>query len=276
MRLYVDGFVRTGTTVDARALPVAGETVAAAVRGADTSVTVDAPTPGPVHGYIGHIRPEMSLSVKTALAAAARSQGHSAPVDEELAAARERLSALSVPGPDETPVAETDGTTAPATEVRRLRERTAELRGRINALEEYGADTSTLRTELAETARALSEAETDRMAATQRREERSAELRDVRDEREERLRLQDRVGNLRRTARAQLVDAVRGKFAAAVASAPGPTPADPFAVDETVAALAIARVADVRAPLVLDCDCFETPAAAAQWLDAPVVLTESV
>jgi hypothetical protein len=85
------------------------------------------------------------------------------------------------------------------------------------------------------------------------------------------MRLEDRAANLERAARAHLVEQVETAYTDAVAAVPGRTPANPFEADGVTAALAIARVAALDAPVVLACDRFESAAAAASWLDAPVI-----
>lgn len=267
MRLVADGIVRTGRAIDARALPVDGTAVTAAVRGTDVSVTVEASDPKPVHERVGHVRPGMGLSVRTALAVAARSRGLSAPQDEKVAAVRERLAALEVP---EAPTRAARRELA-ATGTDRLRERVAELRGRVRALRDRGLDAGDAEADLASAVRELSEAETEAVAARQRFESATAAAREMRDARERRLELEDRAANLRRAARAHLVAELEAEYAAAVSDAPGPTPADPFEADPVTAALSVGRVANLRAPVVVECDRFGAPAAAASWLDAPVI-----
>lgn len=269
MRLVADGIVRTGRAIDARALPVDGTAVVAAVRGADASVTVEAPDPRPIHERIGHVRPGMGLSVRTALAAAARSRGLSAPQDGQIAAVRERLAAIEVPEAS-AQTARRD-LAATGTETGRLRERVAELRGRVRALRERGLDAGAAEADLASAVRELSEAETEAVAARQRFERATEAAREARDVRERRLELEDRAANLRRAARSHLVAELEREYAAAVVDAPGPTPADPFEADPVTAALSVGRIADLRAPVVVESDRFDAPAAAASWLDAPVI-----
>ncbi|MFB6180057.1 MAG: hypothetical protein ABEI77_10070 [Halorientalis sp.] len=97
------------------------------------------------------------------------------------------------------------------------------------------------------------------------------QAREARDVRDERLRLEDERANLERAARAHLVEQVASVYANAVATAPGPTPDDPFAADSVTAALAVGRVGHLQAPVVLECDRFEDASAAAAWLNVPVV-----
>lgn len=274
MILRVDGRTRCGAVIDCRDCEGSadadctadGAAVAAAVRGEPSPCGAVCPAPGPVHDRAGHVHPTLSLSVRPALAAAARSRGLSAPQDDALADVREELATF-----DEFPSAAASPTDADAvppddSEVERLREEVAALRGRVRTLTDQGRDADDERERLREAAARLSELTTQRVAAAERRRR----DRRRRDRRERRLRLQDRESNLARDARAHLVDGVRDRFADAVADR-DPTVDDPFAADDVTAALAVLRVADLCAPVVLAVDRFADPASAARWLDAPVV-----
>ncbi|MCU4802144.1 hypothetical protein OB920_17345 [Halobacteria archaeon HArc-gm2] len=275
MILRVGGQTFCGAVVDLRDVDVDassdGASIAAAIRGEESRCGVHCPPASPVHARAGYVRPGMGLSTRTALAAAGRSRGLDTPSDDELAAVRSELAALDG---DETECPSAP-TTAPDADRERLRERVAELRGRVQALESTDRDASNARSKLRDAARRLSELETERVAAVETRERSRA----LRDRRERRLKLQDRGANLERDARAHLVADLREEFAAAVdslqaVSAGGATANDrdhPFDVDPVTAALAILRIAAVRAPVVLTVDRFEHPAAAARWLAAPVV-----
>lgn len=275
MILRVDGRTRCGAVVDVRDCEgsadadcaTGGAAVAAAVRGEPSPCGAVCPAPGPVHECAGHVHPGLSLSVRPALAAAARSRGLSAPQDDALAEVREELATFDE-SPADGPASPTDADAAPPdeTEVERLREEVAALRGRVRTLTDQGRDADDERERLREAAARLSELTTERVAAAERRRR----DRRRRDRRERRLRLQDRESNLARDARAHLVDHVREAFADAVADR-DPTVDDRLAADDVTAALAVLRVADVRAPVVLAVDRFADPARAARWLDAPVV-----
>lgn len=263
---------------------------------------IDCPAPSAVHGRIGQIEPTIDLDLRAALAAAARSRGETAPQHDRLRRVREQLAAVEVP--DAEPREARREVASAGADERRLRERVAELRGRVQTLRETAPESQRLadaERELAATAGELSEAETDRLAAEQRlaRAERTA--RRARDARERRLRLQDRAENLRREARATLARRTYPDFVDALTDLPTVDPSaavqgdlsslvfaddDPsgavgersapeglpeFAGEETAAALAIARLADVDAPIVFAGEQFDTAAAAAAWLDAPVV-----
>lgn len=269
MRLECDGVVRAGRVVDARDLDLDRGAVVAAIRGEGASVVVETPEPRPVHERVGDVHPEVSVSVRAALAAAARSRGRTAPQDDRIDAIRSELDDLPIPTASTRSarrrVAKRRG------ETDRLEERVAELRGRVRALRERDADASDAAAELSATARELTEAETALIAARERHEAATETARAARDARERRMKLKDRLANLRRASREHLADAVADEYRRAVAVAPWATPADPFEAGDVTAALGTARVADLRAPLVLSCDRFADPATAAEWLDAPVV-----
>lgn len=203
------------------------------------------------------------------------------PADPDVAAARRRVA----------------GT---ADDVDQLRERVATLRGRVAAAREAGRDADDIETELTAAIRNLSEAETERAAAREAVDRARRRAREARDRRERRRRLEEKLANLSRDARAHLVDSLRERFAAALAAVPGwegtrpadeskhqvgvsrpaedgsvvssgPVASDPFDADPVPAALAVCRVARLYAPVVLDCDRLGGPGSAAEWLDARVV-----
>lgn len=262
--------VRERRVVDLRDAGIgAGRTRRAIYEGAVDGLQVDCPDPQPVHEHVGVVSPAVSVAVRPALAAAARSRGLTAPQDDDLAAVRERLAGRSVPDADPDPADARRRLAGTESTVERRRERVATLRGRIQAAREAGRDVDALQSELADATRELSEAETERAAAREALDRAERLARDVRDAREERRRLQDRAGNLERAARNHLVDRVREEYVVAVADLCGDG-ADPFAVADDAAALAVGRIADLRAPVVLACDRL-TPTEAAAWLDAPVI-----
>lgn len=285
----------TGSVIDLRDAnyDLAPDAVVAAVRSdgdtatisdPETSLSVVCPTPGPVHEHVGLVRSESTVSLRHALAAAARSRGHTVPQDDEIAAVRDRLAGLDAPDVD---LAAARRRVADATgEETELRERVAALRGRVQALREdrtdaTNCDVADAEAELADAAERLSAAETERIAAEQALAAARECARESRDRRRARLRLQDREANLRRAARERLADTVREEYEAARNDvlAPNhddtdaPTHADTTETtrDPVAAALAVARVAALDAPVVLASDRFEGPTAAASWLDAPVI-----
>lgn len=240
-------------------------------------VAVAAPEPGPAHEYVGCLRPGMGLRLRTALAAAGRARGLSTPSDEALAEARERLADLSTDTPDTAATAREQrrevAEVAPDTD--RLRERVAAARGELAALRREGTDgdADIVADRLASAVADLSEAETSAAAAAERLARERSRIRSGRDVLERRLRLEDRVANLERAARAHLVDELAGPFAEAVAAVPGASPPDPFDAAPVVAAFAIARLARPAAPVVVagENDHFGDASGAHHWLDAPVI-----
>lgn len=268
MILYADGRTYCGAVADLRDVDVDAPAVVAAIRGEDSPYGGHHPSPSEVHDRAGFVRPGMGLATRTALAAAGRSRGLTTPHDAELATVRRELGTVreELAAFDAAAARPGTGPTAPDVDRDRLRERVAELRGHVQALEAVDRNASDARERLRDAARRLSELETERVAAV----ETPNRARELRDRRERRLRLEDREANLEREARAHLVDELRETFAASVTSL---TPAvdDPFEADPVTASLAVLVVATIRAPVVLTVDRFESPAAAADWLDAPVV-----
>jgi hypothetical protein len=276
MRVRVDGVVRAGRAVDCRPLDVDARTLAATIRDESRSgVAVDCPDPSPVHEYVGHVHAGMGLPVRAALAAVARGRGLTAPQDDELAAVEAELASLDPPPVDLAEPRERLAAAAEA-DVAGLRESVAARRGELAARRSLDAEAAPAAERLEAAAAGLAEAETDRVAARQAFEQARGRARDARDARERRLHLQDRAGNLRRAAREHLAGALGDEFATALAAVPGdgsvPGRPSTFEGDPVAAALAVARLADLRAPVVVADGRFETPGAAAATLDAPVVL----
>jgi len=233
-------------------------------------VAVVAPAPQPLHEHVGHVHPGMGLRTRTALARAGRTRGLTTPWDGELAAAREELAAIAVETGDTEPhrraVAETTAETEQA------RERVAAARGRLEAAREHGLDVAEAASELEAAVRELSEVETEGTAARQRLDSAREAARDRRETRERQFRLEDRIANLEREARAHLVARLREPYADAIEAVPGSGRVDdPFAADPVTAALAVARVGAPSAPVLLECDRFASAARAGEFLDAPVV-----
>ncbi len=261
MILRAGGGTWCGAVADLRGADADPADVVAAIRGENSPCDVRCARPGEVHRRAGCVRSGTTLRTRTALAAAGRSRGFDAPQDADLERVREVLASF-----DEEPSVARRPSTAPDVDRDRLRERVAELRGRVRALEARGHDADDERERLRDAARRLSELETERVAAVESR----TMDRERRDRRERRLHLEDRRENLARAARSHLVDELRAEFAAAVDSL-APAVDDPFDADPVTAALAVLRVATVRAPVVIAVDRFDSPAAAARWLDAPVI-----
>ena len=278
VRCRVGDVVRCGRAITVTA-PVEPTVLARAVReegDSDTRVAVVSEDPGPVHGYVGCIRPEMGLRTRTALAAAARSRGFETPHDAALGAAREQVAALEDGDEAESAAAERERLRRAAAEAtaesERLREAVAAARGRLQTRREQGLDPTPAQTALAEAIERLSEAETEATAARQRLDTVRKRTRERRDRQTERFRAAERVANLERRARACLCDQVENNYSTALDAVPdsGDTAA-PFEADPVSRALAVARVADLSAPVVLACGRFEDARAAADWLNAPVI-----
>ncbi|UPW01962.1 hypothetical protein M0R88_07665 [Halorussus gelatinilyticus] len=268
MRVRIAGETRTGRAIDLREYDFAVTEIADAIRGegAASAVSIDCPAPGPAHARVGAIRAGMAWSRRPALAAAARSRGHTAPQADELAEVRDRLDAIDAPTIDLRAARRRVAETGDAAE--ELREEVATVRGRVRALREAEADAADAEADLADATRRLSEVETERIAAEQTLARAREQARTDRERRRERLRLEDRAENLRRSAREALADEVRSRFEDALAALP-----DDGALPEPVgAALAVARVADLDAPVaVARVGPFEGVDAISAWLDAPVV-----
>ncbi len=236
-------------------------------------VAVEAPDPGPVHEHVGLVEADPSLSVRAALAAAARSRGYGAPQAEAIASVRAELADLELPsvstGEARRRVSEAGDRTA------ELDERVAELRGRIRTLRDLDRDPSEAEAQLEAAIAELTEARTERIAAEQLLERQREHARRARDVRQRCLGLEDRLGNLRRDAREHLAGRLQPEFADAVEAVPGRCEAGDrpgaFEGDPVTAALAVARIADLDAPVVLAVDRFPDAAAAADRLYAPVI-----
>lgn len=205
----------------------------------------------------------MTLDRRAALAAAARSRGIETSVDDEIESLQRRVSDFgqSVPSLSDARrrVAETEAA------LEEHRERVATLRGRVQALDD-GSATAEYRTAIRE----LSEAETEHLAAVETLENARKQARSIRDERDRRLRLRDRLENRRREARAELVESIRPAADAAASSAPDGKGCSFEDADPVTAALAAVRVGTVHTPVVLACRRFSDAVEATTWLDAPV------
>lgn len=223
-----------------------------------------------LYDHVTVVAPGLDVDRRAALAAAARSRGVTTSVDDELAAARDRLAGLdeSVPSPAAARRAVADA----ESDLAAHRERVATLRGRLDAGGDEGAETDpAVRESYRDAVRTLSERETEYQAAKERLRDARERARRARDVRERRLRLQDRIGNLERTARDELVAAVRDDVDAAVAQVPDGDAATYEAAGPVTAAIALVRVGVVRRPVVLACRRFPDAATAESWLEAPVI-----
>lgn len=270
----VDGAVYRGRAVDLVGV-VPPATLATAIRQGeategDRTVAVVCRRPHQIHERVGRIRSGMGLRPRTALADAGRARGLGTPVDDALAERQAALAALAVEAPTTADARRDVAETAAETD--RLRERVAAARGRLQARRETGADPGDAADDLAAAVGVLSDVETEAAAARERQERIRSTARESRDRLEDRLRLEDEVGNLEREARATLVERLRPAYEAALAAVPGVEAIDDaFAAPPDAMALAIARVANLDAPVVLASERFETANAAARWLGSPVL-----
>lgn len=216
-----------------------------------------------LYDHVGVVAPGLSLRRADALAAVARSLDVETSVDTERREMRAKLEGLAEPVPSRTAVRRRVAETA--TDLESKRERVATLRGRLQEAEDEH-----LGDEYRDAIRELSEAETDHVAAKEALAEARHRARTVRDSRETRLRLEDRLGNLRRTARRERLETVEPMVDAAVAKVPD-SDAEGYAdADPISAALALIRIGRVEPPVVLACGRFESRREAARWLDASV------
>lgn len=277
MRVTIDGTVHEGRVVDLGDTDVSAASVVRAVGEGDAppNVHVDCPPPGVVHEHTS-LLPPPAFDQRAALADVARALGHEAPSQAALTEARAELESRSPPSVDvhavRRRVAETGA------EEDRLRERVAELRGRLQARRKLAADATAVEAQLTEAVSRLSEAETERIAAEQALDRAEATAREARDRRERRLELEDRVANLEREVRRELTATVWERFRSALRAVPGSASAGEspgtYEGDTVDAALAVARIAPLDAPVVIGgLDRFAGAQAAATTLDAPVIYT---
>jgi hypothetical protein len=285
----VDGgdWTATGEAIDCRTRAVTAAALAAAIRAGpataaatdDHPVSVSCPRPDAVFERVGVVREGTSLSVRGAVAAAARSRGVEAESAEDLAAARETLAAVEVPDVDVSAARERVATARAAAES--VGTDVAAARGVVSAREELGGDVEAAREALREAVATASERRTAVAAAEQALARERERAREARDARRRRLELADRVGRLERDVRAELANAVWGAFVDAVAAVPGGDPAvvgpEPgsFEGDDATAALAAVRIADAATPAVLAAGRFASAERARAVLDAPVILASA-
>ena len=216
-----------------------------------------------LYEHVRVVAPGMSLRRREALAAAARSRGIETSVDAELSSLADELDSLAEPVPSRVEARRRVAETAEDLDAKR--ERVATLRGRMRETE-----AERLEREYRNAIRALSEAETEHAAAQEGLEKARKRARAARDSRNRRLRLEDRAGNLRRRARRELLEAVRPKADRAASKVPGDDAMRFEDVGGVSAALALARIARVRRPIVVACGRFPDRETAERWLETPV------
>lgn len=272
MRIRVGESELVGQALDLRAHDVSATQLVSAVREPATD-RVAAPPAGELHNSVGIIRPGMQFDCGGALAAAGRSIGLESPQAAEIARLDREIAAIEPESPD-LRAARRRAAEAGA-DVAALKETVARISGRLNARRDAGLPTAEVKQELAERTRELTEAETEAIAAEEALPRAEARAETARDERARRLSLVDRRENRRREARQWFRNALAPAFERALASLPVPTePTSPaaFAGPAHVAALAIARIAPLTAPVVLVDGPFERAIEARAALDGPVLL----
>ncbi|MFB6086389.1 MAG: hypothetical protein ABEJ84_06235 [Halodesulfurarchaeum sp.] len=272
MRVRLGETTLVGQALDLRGHGVGATRLAAAVRDPDSDLLIG-PPPNPIHTHLGLISPGMQFDCGGALLEAGRSIGLESPQAAEIARLDREIAAIDPVTPDLR--AARQRAAEAGADVAALREAVARTGGRLNARRDAGLRIAEVKQELAARTRELTEAETEAIAADEAlsRAEERAEA--ARDERARRLSLVDRRENRRREARQWVREALGTAFERAVGSLPVTTdPAEPreFPGRSHEAALAIARIADFSAPVVLLDGPFETAVEARAGLDGPVVL----
>lgn len=217
-----------------------------------------------LYDHVGVVAPGLALDRRRALAAAARSRGEQTSVDGAIRETRDRLDELGESVPSLEAARRRVATAESDLEARR--ERVATLRGRTRE-----SDAAEVAAAYRDAIRELSEAELEYEAAREVLTERRTRARRARDARERRLHLEDRLGNLERTARGELVEAVRPAVDAAVPSVPGSDAGSFSDADPMTASLTLLRVGRVRTPVVLACRRFPDAGDAESWLETPVI-----
>lgn len=273
MRVSLAGVERTGRALDLRDAAVGASDLTEAIRDPDDD-RVRCQHPGAVHERVGVLHRDVSVSLRAAVAAAARSRGASTRYDEDLATVDAELGDLAAPDVDME--AARERISATAADVQRLRERVARASGRVEARREAGRAESA-ETALDEATRELAAAETEHHAAREALERARQRAREARDARERRLELEDRLANLRRDARRVLAERWSRRFERAVVALPfpgGPAPPSEYEGPEWAGACAAARLAAPGAPLVVGDDLFADATRASAALDAPALLVE--
>lgn len=216
-----------------------------------------------LYRHVGVITPGMTLDRRAALLATARSLEVTTSVDGAIRETEAELRSLSEPVPPRADlrrrVAETEA------DLEAKRERVATIRGRLRE-----TDDEEIEADYEEAIRSLSEAETEHAAAKEALEAVRNRARTARDVRDRRLRLEDRLENLERTAREERISAVSPAVEAALSELPTRDPDSFDAADPVSAALSLARVGRIEVPITLACRRFSDRDSAERWLEAPV------
>lgn len=273
MRIQVGETDRVGQAIDLRETPIRATRLVAAIRDPAEELVI-APKPTPVYDHLGPIRSGMEFDCRVALAAAGRSLGLESPHSTAIARLDHRIESIDPETPDlraaRRRVAEA------GTDVAALEEEVARTSGRVNARREADLPVEELEERLAALTRELTEAETEAIAAREALAQAESEAAAARDARADRLSLVDRRENHRRAAREWFLETLAGPFERALRGLPieaEPAPPSDYAGPSHEAALAVARIAALGAPVVLVDGPFETAVTARAALDAPVILT---
>lgn len=254
MRISIGKGSSQPSVIDLGTADIDGATLCRAIRDPDDD-RVRSATPGALHDRLGHVSPRSAPAIRPTLALAMRSRKTSTPVDRALAAAESERDHLEVPEVNLDDVRRAVAETRQ--DKRALRERVARLGGKVSALRKTdGGDPSEAAEALQSTAKSLSEAETNHLAAVQRLEQKRDAARAARDVETHRLKLTDRIANLRQDARAYLVDTGWPCFTEAIDTIPRETSvgSDPssWSGPGWVAAIALLQIAELDAPVVVE------------------------
>ncbi|MEE6209751.1 hypothetical protein U3A55_06255 [Salarchaeum sp. III] len=245
MRLDIAGARVRGLAVDLRGRDIDPNPLLAAIRDPRDD-RVRCRRPGPAHAHIGYLGPKTPAPDATVLAAVAASRGL-----EPAAGA-----------PPADSAAERRAVAAATADVVALRERVERASGRLEALRDLDTDTEEAAADLRRATLELTDAETERVAAEQRLDAAESRLRRERNARESGLRRADARHNHPERAAAARAALARPLVDRARAAVP----------DWKANALAAARAARTRAPVIVENGPFRRAAQAAACLGAPVVL----
>jgi hypothetical protein len=216
-----------------------------------------------LYNHVGVIAPGLSLSRRRALVAAARSLEMTTSVEEAIDETEAELQSLSGSVPSRADARRRVAETSADLEAKR--ERVATIRGRLQETSD-----GSIQAEYRSAIRELSEAETEHAAAKEALNDARNRARNAWDTRDCRLRLEDRLRNLERTARAELRAAVSPAVEAALSALPNRDFASFESADPVSAALALVRTGRIETPVVLACRRFADRGAAERWLESPV------
>jgi len=219
------------------------------------SPPADLPAPDP-SAVLGRV--PTGTTLRTELAAAARSRGMTASIAAKMSTLHESIESIEIPSVDleraRKRLAEATG------EEERLKERVAAKRGNVQGRRAVDADPSESLADLEDAAAALSAAQTERVAAEQALERARERAAAARDERERRLALRDRLENRRRDARSELANETYPVFCEALSAVPDgdrAMPGDgPSAYDgpSIAGSFAVVRISEIDGPVVLGPD----------------------